>query len=138
MGRDLSTGWQSRAQCYKAGRQFLDYAYSDYVRDQNIAKRVCNDCVVRPACLAYAILNDEEFGIWGGCTRSERIAIRLWGGLLGGFEEDQLAILEGKAPQLHVVPEVVLTWEQELERAFDDILKRDFESGLTSIFDEIA
>lgn len=131
-------GWMERANCAGAGRQFLDYAYSDYVRDHEVAKRICDGCTVKSACLAYAILNWEEFGIWGGCTPAERRAIRSWGGVIGGFEADQLAILEGAAPQLHIVPEVALTWEQELEHAFDDILRRDFESSLTSIFDEIA
>ncbi|MFJ4191866.1 WhiB family transcriptional regulator [Kitasatospora sp. NPDC089509] len=36
------------------------------------AKRVCQDCPVREACLRAAVLQEEEYGIWGGLTPEER------------------------------------------------------------------
>ncbi|MFE3112051.1 WhiB family transcriptional regulator [Kitasatospora indigofera] len=36
------------------------------------AKRVCNRCPVRRACLAHAMQNQEPVGIWGGLTTRER------------------------------------------------------------------
>ncbi|WP_336873902.1 WhiB family transcriptional regulator [Rhodococcus qingshengii] len=36
------------------------------------AKRVCAGCEVRVDCLAFALANDERFGVWGGLTASER------------------------------------------------------------------
>lgn len=36
------------------------------------AKRVCGTCDVSTECLAYALTNDERFGIWGGLSERER------------------------------------------------------------------
>ncbi|RIJ76591.1 WhiB family transcriptional regulator [Nakamurella silvestris] len=36
------------------------------------AKRVCGACPVDVECLAYALANNERFGIWGGKTERER------------------------------------------------------------------
>lgn len=38
-------------------------------------KAICEGCPVREACLQYALDNDEQFGIWGGLTRRERIQL---------------------------------------------------------------
>lgn len=40
------------------------------------AKIVCAACPVRSKCLASAMTNDEEWGVWGGMTRAERLAYR--------------------------------------------------------------
>ena len=40
------------------------------------AKQICAGCPVRGECLAYAIDADEEFGIWGGMNRAERLKAR--------------------------------------------------------------
>lgn len=37
-------------------------------------KEVCKLCPVSDLCLAYAIANDEKFGVWGGMDRKERKA----------------------------------------------------------------
>jgi RNA polymerase sigma factor (sigma-70 family) len=39
------------------------------------AKAVCNGCQVRTECLADALDNRVEFGIWGGMTEAERRAL---------------------------------------------------------------
>src|SRR5215210_3108057 len=39
---------------------------------QNRAKALCNGCVVRTECLADALDNQVEFGVWGGMTERER------------------------------------------------------------------
>ena len=36
------------------------------------AKRICAGCPVREECLAHALENREDRGIWGGLTRLER------------------------------------------------------------------
>ncbi len=36
------------------------------------AKRICQGCEVRDACLDYALAKDERFGIWGGLSERER------------------------------------------------------------------
>lgn len=42
---------------------------------QNRAKVVCGGCIVRTECLADALDNRVEFGVWGGMTERERRAL---------------------------------------------------------------
>jgi WhiB family redox-sensing transcriptional regulator len=42
---------------------------------QNRAKQVCLGCPVRTECLADALDNRVEFGVWGGMTERERRAL---------------------------------------------------------------
>ncbi|MCD9154297.1 WhiB family transcriptional regulator [Aeromicrobium duanguangcaii] len=43
--------------------------------EQNRAKVVCNGCEVRAECLAEALDNRIEWGVWGGMTERERRAL---------------------------------------------------------------
>lgn len=40
------------------------------------AKEVCRGCVVRQACLDYALEAGEKHGIWGGMSERERRRLR--------------------------------------------------------------
>jgi WhiB family redox-sensing transcriptional regulator len=42
---------------------------------QNRAKAVCSGCPVRTQCLAHALDNRIEHGVWGGMTDRERRAL---------------------------------------------------------------
>jgi WhiB family transcriptional regulator, redox-sensing transcriptional regulator len=42
---------------------------------QNRAKLICRSCPVRTECLADALDNRIEFGVWGGMTERERRAL---------------------------------------------------------------
>ena len=42
---------------------------------QNFAKRICRSCPVKYECLADALDNRIEFGVWGGMTERDRRAI---------------------------------------------------------------
>src|SRR5260370_36705377 len=42
---------------------------------QNRAKLICRGCPVRTECLADALDNRIEFGVWGGMTERERRAL---------------------------------------------------------------
>ncbi|HWB66178.1 MAG TPA: WhiB family transcriptional regulator [Mycobacteriales bacterium] len=42
---------------------------------QHRAKTICHGCVVRTECLADALDNRVEFGVWGGMTERERRAL---------------------------------------------------------------
>ncbi|MGH3357129.1 MAG: WhiB family transcriptional regulator [Nocardioidaceae bacterium] len=42
---------------------------------QNRAKQVCQGCPVRTECLAEALDNQIEWGVWGGLTERERRAL---------------------------------------------------------------
>lgn len=41
-----------------------------------VARKVCAQCPVREACLAYALEIDAEWGVWGGKTEIERRKLR--------------------------------------------------------------
>lgn len=63
--------WTSRASCRKEQPDAL------FVQGaaQNRAKVVCHGCPVRTECLADALDNRTEFGVWGGLTERERRAL---------------------------------------------------------------
>lgn len=42
---------------------------------QNRVKAICVSCTVRTECLADALDNRVEFGVWGGMTERERRAL---------------------------------------------------------------
>src|ERR671932_2883719 len=65
---------------------------------QNRAKQVCLGCPVRTECLADALDNRVEFGVWGGLTERERRALlrrrpngTSWRRLLEAAARDQQA-----------------------------------------------
>lgn len=63
--------WTTRAAC-RAGNPddlFVQGAA------QNLAKTICRGCPVRTECLADALDNQVEFGVWGGMTERERRAL---------------------------------------------------------------
>jgi WhiB family transcriptional regulator, redox-sensing transcriptional regulator len=40
------------------------------------AKQFCRRCTVQAECLAYALRNDEHFGVWGGESERSRQRMR--------------------------------------------------------------
>jgi hypothetical protein len=38
----------------------------------NTAQQLCAQCPVANTCLAYALLNDERYGVWGGTSGRQR------------------------------------------------------------------
>jgi WhiB family redox-sensing transcriptional regulator len=85
--------WPSRAACRVSDPDTL------FVQGaaQNRAKAVCLGCSVRTECLADALDNNIEFGVWGGMTERERRAllrrrpnVRSWRRLLETAREDYL------------------------------------------------
>lgn len=63
--------WSTRAACNDAQPDEL------FVRGaaQNEAKRLCSGCPVKTQCLAEALDNQVEWGVWGGMTERERRAL---------------------------------------------------------------
>lgn len=69
---------------------------------QNSAKLICRGCPVRTECLADALDNRVEFGVWGGMTERERRSL------------------------LRRRPDVI-SWKAFFERA-----RQEFDNGLAS------
>ncbi len=67
----LRTDWAGRGSCVQADPDAL------FVRGaaQQVAKMVCAKCPVVAECLADALDNRTEFGVWGGMTERERRAM---------------------------------------------------------------
>jgi WhiB family redox-sensing transcriptional regulator len=65
------TDWRLSASCRDEDPDGL------FVRgaEQRRAKLVCQACPVRTECLAEALDNRIEFGVWGGMTERERRAL---------------------------------------------------------------
>ncbi len=64
-------GWTAIAACKQSVPDEL------FVRgaEQHKAKLVCSSCSVRTECLAEALDNQIEWGVWGGMTERERRSI---------------------------------------------------------------
>ena len=74
MGYEMTTwndDWASMAQCKQSKPDEL------FVRGaaQNRAKQLCAGCPVKTECLAEALDNQIEWGVWGGMTERERRAL---------------------------------------------------------------
>ena len=65
------TDWTTRAACKGTDPDEL------FVQGaaQNRAKLICRGCQVRTECLADALDNGIEFGVWGGMTERQRRAL---------------------------------------------------------------
>jgi WhiB family redox-sensing transcriptional regulator len=69
--RQMIAEWAASAACRAADPDAL------FVQGaaQNRAKSICLGCPVRTECLADALDNRVEFGVWGGMTERERRAL---------------------------------------------------------------
>ena len=65
--------WQDQANCLGVDP---DLFFPERGASTREAKEVCRGCVVREACLEYALTNGEKFGIWGGMSERERRRLR--------------------------------------------------------------
>lgn len=83
--------WRTAARCRVADAEDL------FVRGsaQREARMFCQACPVRTECLAHALDERVEFGVWGGMTERERRAllrsrpeVESWAELLGAARDD--------------------------------------------------
>jgi len=67
----INADWTAQAACRTSDPDAL------FVQGaaQNRAKVICAGCQVRTECLADALDNKVEFGVWGGMTERERRAL---------------------------------------------------------------
>lgn len=68
---NFDSDWAVKAACRAADPDML------FVQGaaQNRVKAICVGCQVRTECLADALDNHVEFGVWGGMTERERRAL---------------------------------------------------------------
>jgi WhiB family transcriptional regulator, redox-sensing transcriptional regulator len=72
---DQRPAWQRDALCREyAGR--IDF-FPGMGVSLEPAKSVCRRCLVRSACLEFALEHDERAGVWGGLSAKERVYRRL-------------------------------------------------------------
>jgi len=66
-----NSNWAAQAACQSKISDDL------FVRgaEQNRAKQICQTCPVKLDCLAEALENEIEWGVWGGMTERERRAL---------------------------------------------------------------
>jgi WhiB family redox-sensing transcriptional regulator len=68
---DVNTPWQEIAACRGLpAEMFFPFRTNELGKKR--ALRICDRCEVTQQCLAYAMKNDEQWGIWGGLSRPER------------------------------------------------------------------
>lgn len=67
------TEWMEQALCREIDTEMF---YPEPMVVAHDAKRICMMCDVRLECLAYALDNDEQHGIWGGTALWERRALQ--------------------------------------------------------------
>lgn len=61
--------WMDRARCRERDpEQFFVRGAANSRR----AIRICERCEVREDCLRYALVNEIDFGVWGGMTERQR------------------------------------------------------------------
>jgi WhiB family transcriptional regulator, redox-sensing transcriptional regulator len=65
----MNLSWRQKGACRGLDPEIFYPASDD---DAATAKAVCDTCVVREACLEYALSNREHDGVWGGATERER------------------------------------------------------------------
>lgn len=118
-----NTDWTSQAACRGSDPDTL------FVQGaaQNRAKAVCMGCAVRAECLADALDNRVEFGVWGGMTERERRAllrrrpnVSSWGRLLQTAQEEYERVNGLVEVEASALPDDVIAAEPEpaVERAF--------------------
>ena len=66
--------WMDSAACASVGPYpyFPEGSDSSHIAAQEArAVAVCKSCPVQAECLAYALANDERYGVWAGMTPTE-------------------------------------------------------------------
>ncbi|HYU84146.1 MAG TPA: WhiB family transcriptional regulator [Kribbellaceae bacterium] len=69
-------GWERMGEC----RSIADDSwFPDEWQTDRKAEAVdrCSWCPVRRSCLANALAEGEEYGVWGGTTEAQRLALRV-------------------------------------------------------------
>jgi len=71
-------GWRVQAACRDTDPDlFFPVGTTGPALDQiAAAQRVCSACLVQPECLEFALMTNQDSGIWGGTSEDERRKLR--------------------------------------------------------------
>jgi WhiB family transcriptional regulator, redox-sensing transcriptional regulator len=71
-------GWREGAACRDADPNlFFPMGTTGVAVDEiESAKAVCRSCPVRKRCLEFALVTNQEAGVWGGTSEEERRKLR--------------------------------------------------------------
>ena len=67
---EAAQSWMRSAACADADPEIFFPTISRQPATE--AKQTCSGCPVQAECLEYSLVNQEEFGVWGGLTEKER------------------------------------------------------------------
>jgi hypothetical protein len=67
---EAAQSWMRSAACANVDAELFFPATSRQPATE--AKQICAACPVQAECLEYSLVNEEEFGVWGGLTEKER------------------------------------------------------------------
>lgn len=70
--------WRDSAACRDTSPElFFPVGTTGPAIDQtDAAKAVCHECPVQEPCLEYALMTNQDTGIWGGTSEEERRKLR--------------------------------------------------------------
>jgi WhiB family transcriptional regulator, redox-sensing transcriptional regulator len=73
----MDTEWQQNALCRADdGGVFFPPAHFEHKPEREArearARAICAGCPVRRPCLEWALGTQEPYGVWGGCSETER------------------------------------------------------------------
>ncbi len=71
-------GWRDRAACRDTDPDlfFPVGSTGPAVEEIKAAKALCRSCAARQECLEFALVTNQETGIWGGTSEDERRKLR--------------------------------------------------------------
>ena len=71
--------WQFAALCRGMSSTYFFHPWGERgpARDARIeqAKQVCAKCPVIQQCRSHALIVQEQYGVWGGCSEDERLLL---------------------------------------------------------------
>ena len=75
---EADNGWRTMAACRDTDPElFFPVGTTGLAIEQiDAAKGVCHQCEAQPDCLEFALITNQDSGVWGGKSEDERRKIR--------------------------------------------------------------
>lgn len=80
------------AACKSVGTEPFFMEDKDDIHHIRALKEVCKVCPITNRCLEIALINEEEFGVWGGLTSYERMLLRRRGTMRARVKEQAITL----------------------------------------------